>query len=132
MTRLESRSTVYKEFRRRQILKSEENVQRVQNLTDNEYLNPFDLMDECLKRKLFHLSSGIPLKDGRAYEILNTFCKGQSLCELFRKERLVSFEKASKKQFYVNLDNLCKVHYEVKKWKKETCRSESEYIKRTS
>ena len=118
MTGLESRSTVYKELRRWQILKFEENVQRVQNLTDNEYLNLFDLMDECLKRKLFHLSSGIPLKGGRAYEILNTFCKGQSLCELLRKERLVSFEKASKEQFYVNLDNLCKVHYEVKKWKK--------------
>ena len=41
MTGLESRSTVYKELRRQQILKSEENVQMVQNVIENEYLNPF-------------------------------------------------------------------------------------------
>ena len=41
MTELESRSTVYKELRRQQILKSEENVQMVQNVIENEYLNPF-------------------------------------------------------------------------------------------
>ena len=41
MTGLESRSTVYKELRRQQILKSEENIQMVQNVIENEYLNPF-------------------------------------------------------------------------------------------
>ena len=30
-----------------QILKSEENVQRVQNVIENEYSNPFSFMDEC-------------------------------------------------------------------------------------
>ena len=63
MTGLESQSIVYKELRLQQILKSEENVQRVQNLIENEYLNPFDLMNECEKQKLFHLSSGLLLED---------------------------------------------------------------------
>ena len=60
MTRLESWSTVYKELRPQQILKSEENVQRIQSVIENEYLNPFGSMDECEKRKLFHLSSAAP------------------------------------------------------------------------
>ena len=93
MTGLESRSTVYKELRPQQILKSEENVEMVQNVIENEFLNPFGLMDECEKRKLFHLSSGVPLQDEIADEILNTFCKEQSLYELFRKEWLLSCEK---------------------------------------
>ena len=126
MIELESRSTVYKELRLQQILKSEENVQRVQNMIGNEYLNPFGLMDECEKRKLFHLSSGVPLQDEMAEEILNTFCKGQSLYGLFRKERFLSCE-----QLYVILENLSKVNYKVKRWKNENCRSESEYIRRT-
>ena len=46
-------------------------------------------MDECEKRKLFYLSSGVPLQDEIADEILNTFCKGENLYELFRKERLL-------------------------------------------
>ena len=49
MTGLESRSIVYRELRLQQISRSEENVQRVQNLIENEYLNPFGLMDECEK-----------------------------------------------------------------------------------
>ena len=39
MIGLKSRSTVYKDLRLQQILKSEENVQRVQNMIGNEYLN---------------------------------------------------------------------------------------------
>ena len=50
-------------------------------------------MDECEKRKVFHLSSGVALQDEIADEILNTFCEGQKLCELFWKERLQSCEK---------------------------------------
>ena len=126
MIGLESLSTVYEELRMQQILKSEENIHRVQNMIGNEYLNPFDLMDECEKRKLFHLSSGVPLQDEIAEEILNTFCKGQSLYGLFRKERFLSCE-----QLYVILENLSKVNYKVKRWKNENCRSESEYIRRT-
>ena len=74
-------------------MKSEENIRRVQNVIENEHLNLFGLMDECEKRKLFHLSSGVPLQDEIADEILNTFCKGQSLYELFRNEGLLSCEK---------------------------------------
>ena len=40
MVGLKSRSTVYKKLRLQQILKSEENVQRFQNMIGNEYLNP--------------------------------------------------------------------------------------------
>ena len=38
MIGLESRSTVYNKLRLQQILKSEENIQRVQNMIGNEYL----------------------------------------------------------------------------------------------
>lgn len=38
-----------------------------------EYLNPFAIIVECKKRKLFHLSPGIPLPDEIAVEIINTF-----------------------------------------------------------
>ena len=66
MTELENQSKVYKELRRQQVLKSDENVQSVPNVIENEYLNPFGLMEECEKRKLFQLSSSVPLLDKRA------------------------------------------------------------------
>ena len=47
MTGLESQSTVYKELRSQQILKSEQNVQMVENVVENEHLNAFGLMNEC-------------------------------------------------------------------------------------
>ena len=43
-----------------------ENVKNVQNVIENEYLNPFDLMEECEKQKLFHLRSCVPLPNERA------------------------------------------------------------------
>ena len=69
MTGLESWSTVYKELRPQQRLKSEENVQRVRNAIANEYLNSLVLKDECEKRKLLHLSSDVWLTDEIADEI---------------------------------------------------------------
>ena len=93
MTGLESQPSLYKELRPQQILKSEENVRNVQNVIENEYLNPFGLIEDSEKQKLFNLSSGVPLPDEIADEILNTFRKGQSLYELFRKERILSCEK---------------------------------------
>ena len=69
MIGLERQTTAYKALRLQQILKLKKNVQRVQNVTENEYLNPFGLMDECEKRKLFHLSSGVPLQDKIADKI---------------------------------------------------------------
>ena len=56
-------------------MKSVENIQSVQNFIANKYLNPFGLMDGFEKRKLFHLSSGVPLRDEVADKILSTFCK---------------------------------------------------------
>ena len=50
-------------------------------------------MDECEKQKSLHLTSDALLQDEVADEILNTFCEGQNLYELFRKERLLSCEK---------------------------------------
>ena len=67
-------------------MKSVENVQRVQNLIENKYLNPFGLMDGFDKRILFHLSSGVPLKDEVADKILSTFCKGKVYTSYFRKK----------------------------------------------
>ena len=69
MTELENQSKVYKELRRQQVLKSDENIRSVRsvpNVIENEYLNPFGLMEECEKRKLFQLSSSVPLLDKRA------------------------------------------------------------------
>ena len=45
------------------------------------------------EKKSLHLTSGVLLQDKIADEILNTFGEGQNLCELFRKERLLSWEK---------------------------------------
>ena len=50
-------------------------------------------MDECEKRKAFHLSSGVALQNEVADKILNTFCEGQIFCKLFWRERLQSCEK---------------------------------------
>ena len=46
---------------------------------ENKYINPVGLIDECEKRKLFHLRSGVVLQDEIADETLNIFCKEQSL-----------------------------------------------------
>ena len=135
MIGLESCSTVYKELRPQQILKSKEHVQSVQNVIENEYLNPFGLMDECEKRKLFHLSSGVPLQDEIADEILNTFCIGQRLYELFRKERLLSCEKlfhaTLQKNSFMSFSKISTKCTLKSKDGKRNCRSKSEYIKRT-
>ena len=67
-------------------MKSVENIQSVQNFIANKYLNPFGLMDGFEKRKLFHLSSGVPLRDEVADKILSTFCKGKVYTSYFRKK----------------------------------------------
>ena len=66
MTGLESQSTVYKELRLRQVLKSKENIQSVQNVFESEYLNLVGLIKECEKRKLVHISSSVPLLGEKA------------------------------------------------------------------
>ena len=43
-------------------------------------------MDECEKRKLFYLSSGVPLQDEIADEILNTFVKEKIYTSYFGKK----------------------------------------------
>ena len=106
-----------------------------QNVIENEYLNLFGLIDECGKRKLFHLSSGIPLQDEIADEILHTFCEGQSLYELFRKERLLSCEKlflaTLQKNNFMPFSKVS-ANYTIKSRRKnENRRSKLEYIKRT-
>ena len=93
-------------------------------------------MDECEKRKLFHLSSGAPLQNEIADEILNTFCKGQSLYELFRKERLLSCEKlfhaTLQKNNFMSFSKIsAKCTIKSKNGETKTARGESEYIKRT-
>ena len=75
--RLESSSTIYK------ILKSEENTKYIQNVIQNEYINPFGLIEENGKNKLVNFCSGIPID--MADHMLYMFSIGKTLCESFRK-----------------------------------------------
>lgn len=57
------------------------------------------LMEECEKRKSFHLSFGVPLPDKIAYEVLNTFCKGQSLYGYFERKGFCHVKNFSMPRF---------------------------------
>lgn len=56
-------------------------------------------MEECEKRKSFHLSFGVPLPDKIAYEVLNTFCKGQSLYGYFERKGFCHVKNFSMPRF---------------------------------
>lgn len=57
------------------------------------------LMEECEKRESFRLSFGVPLPDKIAYEILNTFCKGQSLYGYFERKGFCHVKNFSMPRF---------------------------------
>jgi len=92
MTGLSSSTTASKDLRPIQILKSEKNVQSIENVIQNEYINPFGLMDDRDKEKLVNLSSGVPINGNNADEILQMFSSGNKLYDCFRNERLNSTE----------------------------------------
>ena len=75
-------------------------------MIQNEYINPFGLMDDHEKEKLGNLSSGIPINDSDADKILDMFSTGTKFYDSFRKERLKStdtlFHGSIKQNKYVS------------------------------
>ena len=80
----------YKPLRLSEIKKSEQNVLKVTQVLENEYLNPFSiLLDPDL---LFNLSSGCS-KEENTDDLLNIWNKGKSIAEKFSAQRIFSDEK---------------------------------------
>ena len=92
MNGLNTSSTNYKATRPAQILKSETKISRTIDVIENEFINPFGIMDDCEKNKLVNLSSGLHVKENDE-EMLNVFIIGEQLANEFKKERLLSKEK---------------------------------------
>ena len=101
-----SKSATNKDLSPTQILKSERNVQNIEKVIQNEYINSFGLMDHHEKEKLVNLSSGIPINDSDADKILDMFSTETKFYDSFRKERLKStdtlFHSSIKQNKYVS------------------------------
>ena len=79
MTGLDESSSSYKLLRPAQITKSGEKVCKVMDVLENEYVNTFGINID--KTKLVNLSSGVPLKEEVADEILKAFQICQELAD---------------------------------------------------
>ena len=84
----------YKALRPSQILNSEAQVSEVMRILTEEYLDPFDIGIELTE--LVNLSSGIPLPDDIAVDILSIPTKGEQLANDFKDQRL----KSTRKEFH--------------------------------
>lgn len=87
MTGLDDSNTSYKSLRPSQILKSGQNVKKVVEILESEYVNPFAI--DIDKEKLFNLNSGVAVNNEFTDGILGTFKIGKSLAEIFTDERLI-------------------------------------------
>ena len=96
-----SSSEKYKPLRPSQILISEKLVAEVIRVLEEEYVNPFNnlVTEDCW----FNWSSGSPVNDQLADEILNTNMLGRELAMKFAKERLMV---NGKKKFHEALPKL--------------------------
>ena len=81
---------IYKHNRPSQIIKSEESVVKIHNVTTQEYLNPFDPAIDV--NQLYNLSSGMPLDGEITESILTIWKRGENLYEEFVNERIRSTE----------------------------------------
>ena len=69
MAGVTSLADIFKALRPSKIIKSENKVSRLVPILENNYINTFNVTLEATK--LFHLSSGVAVKDGLADKILN-------------------------------------------------------------
>ena len=81
-----TKNVVYKSLRPSQILGSEKMVTRLIEVL-SEYLNPFSV---SLDENLYNLSSGVPVEDELANEILCTEQKGSKIYGCFANEILLA------------------------------------------
>ena len=81
-----TKNVVYKSLRPSQILGSEKMVTCVIEVL-SEYLNPFSV---SLDENLYNLSSGVPVEDELANEILCTEQKGSKIYGCFANEILLA------------------------------------------
>ena len=93
---------IYKAIRPSQIINSEDKVSRLEQILENDYVNPFSVTLKATN--LFNLSSGVDVEDDLADKILNIIDVGKSLAETFRNERLIQniIPWANKKKFDCN------------------------------
>ena len=76
MTALTESHTMYKHLRPTQILMSEKRVQKIEEVLETEYINPFRLNIDT--SKLINLSSGVSLDDENADAILSVLRNGKA------------------------------------------------------
>ena len=82
------KSQLYKAFRPSQIVGSEKMVQRVMDVLQEEYMNPFSvLLDE---NQLYNLSSGVPVESDLTEKILAVESTGTEIAKTFATERLLT------------------------------------------
>ena len=100
----------YKANRPSQILKSEQHVQNVLKVLTEDYINPFDSTLD--KNSLFNLSSGIPIEDDMAEQILKIKDNGSKLYSAFVSNRLqsskIKFHDPIKRQKLLLFKNSCR------------------------
>ena len=87
MAGAKTKNVVYKSLRPSQILGSEKMVTCVIEVLSEEYLNPFSV---SLDKNLQNLSSGVPIEDELANEILCNEQKGSEIYGYFANERLLA------------------------------------------
>jgi hypothetical protein len=86
MAGVQRQTEMYKPLRPSQIIKSEEVVSKVIHVLKEEYINPFGIqIDES---NLFNLSSGVPVEDTVADDILSNTSEGEKMSEFFTRERI--------------------------------------------
>ena len=91
MTGIAQENFAHKSLRPSEIIKSEKKVQRIVEVLQDEYINPFD--EDLEKNYLYNLSSGIAIQDDLAESILKTKEVGRTAYSAFVKERLEIGEK---------------------------------------
>ena len=75
-------------LRPKQISNSEQNVTKVTEVVENEYINPFGL--DVDKNSLVDVSSGMSLPEEITDKVLYQRKKGKGLVEVFTNNRLLS------------------------------------------
>ena len=88
MAGVHRQTEIYKPLRPSQIIKSEAMVSKVIQILEDEYINPFGVQVD--EEKLINLSSGVPLADAVAEDILSIPSEGKRLAEAFKNDRIYS------------------------------------------
>ena len=102
MCNIHTPSEMYKPCRPSQITKSEERVNNVVTVLQEEYINPFN--ENLDKNTLYDLSSGTPIPEDVAEKLLLLPDDGRRMAEEFLKERLLSNNVSFHERIKRNID----------------------------